>query len=409
MNIHDLPHSEQEFSTPAEWHTFLSWCQASYDTVKRAPTEEECEDAGMCPDYVVFKKPYRLSEILDLPMPIDLVKGMLPDVGVAILSAGSGAGKSWFANELCARLASDKPLGDFTFPKGPQNCIYVSGEERGAGLFRRAIAASEISLWINDHYAICDGVKFKANDYGAMKVELEWIVESMRWQDVGLIVLDTLTRLGGAENENDAPEANLIMENAMNIAEHFQCCVLLLTHLAKQDIRMGAVDDPSSYVRGSSAYSGAADTMIHLAYLPTEKNASADEKYEARHGPNARRLIRVIKSRVGTRKKDVEIRFKEQRTEDGLTYRQYEVISEEELKRDEQRREDIKKNNTMQRMLKIKELLNDFGEMSVKELSDKLEVTPQTVRNWASELYKDGYIGQRQDGNKLVYGVLAEE
>lgn len=193
--------------------------------------------------------PQRLSDVLHEPLDDWQIEGLLPRGSVAVLFGDAQAGKTFFALDLAAHIATGKQWRGRETLQGA--VVYIAAEG-GGGLKKRLRAL------IQAHPAMLSGPFRLLRQAVNVREHLPEIVT--RCRDVaedagrlGLIVIDTLSQtLFGDENGQDMA---LYIGAATELARCTGAPVLIVHHQGKDGTR-GA--------RGSSALRGNADVMIRL-------------------------------------------------------------------------------------------------------------------------------------------------
>lgn len=179
---------------------------------------------------------------------------MLPKVGVGVMVAPSGSGKTFCAIELARSLATGKPF----FREAPDDkgaTLFVFAGTEGSGLALRLDALGEadrlpISATQVGNLSETDALP---NLLADLKAEARWVLAEFG-VPVRLVVLETLAASGLLRDENDNSEASLAMANLATIAREMGALVLTSHHPAK--------DGKGS--RGASAIPSAADYTLEI-------------------------------------------------------------------------------------------------------------------------------------------------
>lgn len=196
-------------------------------------------------------QPYSTTELIQLPPPTWLVDHVLPAGGLVGLYGRPGAGKSFLAIDLALCVAMGRPWHGHEAQK--QFVLYVSAEG-GTGIAKR------VSAWLSSN-----GVSPSCPAIG-------WITESLpiyaTSEDMAvlfrrldeevqqypkLVVIDTLARcLDGDENQQE--DMGRFIAGVDRMRHEWGATVIVVHHTRKSD------DDE----RGSSAFRGAAETMLFV-------------------------------------------------------------------------------------------------------------------------------------------------
>jgi RecA-family ATPase len=193
---------------------------------------------------------YSTEELLRLPPPRWLIDRVIPAGGLVGLYGPPGCGKSFVALDIALSVASGLPWQGQTVEPG--FVVYISAEGV-AGLGRRVLS------WL------------QRQELSSLDVDVAWVMEALpvfsesedlealfgRFDELQktptLIVLDTLARcFAGDENQQQDMGAFVAGIDRMRI-EH-GATVVTVHHTNSSDGRE----------RGSTAFRGAADTMIRV-------------------------------------------------------------------------------------------------------------------------------------------------
>lgn len=190
----------------------------------------------------------------------ELIKSLLPAVGVCLLSGQSGSGKTFLALDMAASIA----LGQDWFGKRvrePGGSLILAAE--GGGTIAERLEA----IRVGKHRAV-DRMPIgwlelaePLNAKGALPRIAEAIeiakarIASEHRASLKAIFLDTLAAGFQIEDENDAGQATRAMQALQAIAARFECLVIGIGHHGKQ-IEAGH--------RGSSAWQASADAVLSV-------------------------------------------------------------------------------------------------------------------------------------------------
>lgn len=190
----------------------------------------------------------------ELPKPYVVVKNLLAQ-GFSIIAGQPKLGKSWLALDLCYCVCTGQPFLDFETTKSA--CLYFALEDNEGRLKERMYKILE------------DYEKFPENLHLATKCSPlnEGLIEELEqylkeYQDIKLIVIDTLQKVRGSQSRNqslydyDYKEIGKLKE----FADEHKLCILVIHHLRKMKDQY----DPFNNISGSTGITGAADTSIVL-------------------------------------------------------------------------------------------------------------------------------------------------
>jgi len=184
-------------------------------------------------------------------LPSWLIKGWLPDSGLAMLFGPSGAGKTFAALSMAASIASGKAWHGHKVAQGA--VIYLAGEGH-YGLRMRVAAWAQANgpeglehLYISNRGIDLDAPQAAAEVIRAIKEPAP--------DRVALVVIDTLATHFGGE-ENSARDTRQLLSAAQVIGRAYGCVVCLIHHTG-----LG----PADRARGSSSLKAAMDWQMLLA------------------------------------------------------------------------------------------------------------------------------------------------
>lgn len=214
---------------------------------------------------------WTLAELLatDFPEPEWIVEGLLPRGALVVLGGKQKIGKSWLCLQLAQAVASGAPFLRMGTQQGP--VLYLALEDGAKRLndrLRKQHAQSNGDLHFRlefpslDDPAGIDRLALEAHQVGAI-----------------LTIVDTLASAKtGQLDENDAGQMAGICNPLRQLAQVNECAILVVHHHAK-----GALGDPGTDLRGSSALAAAADANLGLYKKRGEVKATL--KLESRDLP----------------------------------------------------------------------------------------------------------------------------
>lgn len=178
----------------------------------------------------------------------DLVKGLIPKVGLTVVYGPPKCGKSFWIIDLLAHIAAGRPYRGRRVHAGPVVYIGLEGE---AGLRARAQALAE-------HLNLEGKVPFDAN-FGPLNLvkDVEQLINGIKEQCGAqfpvCIAIDTLNR-SIAGSENDDRDMGAFVRACDRIRIAFGCAVVVIHHTGKE----------ANGPRGHSSLTGAADAQISV-------------------------------------------------------------------------------------------------------------------------------------------------
>lgn len=194
------------------------------------------------------------SEIRFDPIALDFVEGLLTEKGLSVLYAPPGVGKSYFALDLAASVATGRDWRDRETKQGAVVYFCLEGQQ---GFRNRILALKKAALLDNESpfYFVETPLNFlsETDVPGFIKI----IGESLPvGAEPRMIVIDTLARATAGGNENDGADMGKAIEGANRLQAELGAHVMLVHHSGK-DLSKGS--------RGHSSLKGAADTEIELS------------------------------------------------------------------------------------------------------------------------------------------------
>lgn len=192
----------------------------------------------------------RVSEI-EIQPPSWLVEGYLTKDCLALLYGDPEAGKSFVAVTLACCVASGEPFFGRSAKTGP--VVYIAGEGR-QGMRKR------FQAWCEVHGKGLEGMPLYLSNMAApltdpaaleeVKAEIDEIGERP-----AMIVVDTLARNFGPEDENSTAAMNLFVQSLDVLRERYGAAILAVHHSGHQS---------KNRARGSSVLRGALDFEFML-------------------------------------------------------------------------------------------------------------------------------------------------
>lgn len=234
----------------------------------------------------------RTSDLLAWPDPKPLVADFLMQGEDACLYSPPKSGKTFVALDVGLSLAAGLPvLGHLNVLRPGEAVVYLSGEGH-AGMKRRIMAwGAARGLTREQIEALPFYYKTSVpptKDGNA--VALRYIAGIRQVCTPVLIVIDTMSRSLGAEDENTAAAANAYLNMVGAIREAFGCTTLTLAHSGKGE---GAA---ARGVRGSSAFTGGFDAIWLLEANKENRTAKLEAawlKDADEMGPHCFRMEQV--------------------------------------------------------------------------------------------------------------------
>lgn len=245
-----------------------------YGNAPNVPKDVESQAVSILPApkyQFLVQKPHRG---MAKPKQRWILDGVLPATGTAMLYGEGGVGKSFVASEIAFAVQNGRDFGGSATTQG--EVIYFAVED-GDGLMRRTLESME-----RDPDLMPYGLVSRELDLSGRSRDPDLLIDDLLEQFSGgqirLIIIDTLQMALGNAEESAATDATAIMRNCNRISERLGCLVLLIHHTGKEASRGH---------RGSSAFHGAATTMIKM---DGNSSAAAVTIEKQKHGPRGLRL-----------------------------------------------------------------------------------------------------------------------
>lgn len=187
--------------------------------------------------------------------------GWLPEGTVTLLSANGGVGKSNLALQLGVALVHGQE-----FMGGPvrqSRVLVLSGEDEARTVhFRVANICRDVGVPMASLQGRMQVYDLTQHDCvlwrdGHLTERLQWLADQAVRTQAEVIVIDNASDVF-ADNENDRTAVRGFMRALNLIAHHTRAAVLLLAHVDKASVRMGAGLDSNTTFSGSTAWNNSA-------------------------------------------------------------------------------------------------------------------------------------------------------
>lgn len=177
-----------------------------------------------------------------------LVRGVLPETGLAAIYGEPGSGKSYLAIDIAAHISSGLPSW-FGRPIAGRDVVYAA-LEGGRGMQQRQAA------W--DHVNGCraDQVRFLLDSFTLFdETQVTQFIDvvTAACKIGSVVIIDTLAQATPGADENSAKDMGLVLQAASAIAKAISGLVILVHHSGKE---------ASRGLRGHSSLNGAMDAVI---------------------------------------------------------------------------------------------------------------------------------------------------
>lgn len=237
-----------------------------------------------------------IDHMLSLPRPDSkwLVKPLLGDDELVMLTAEPGAGKSWLVSHLACSVTTGRKFLDHFDVAGRSQVILIDEEQSLLEVWRRL-------------ERLCNAYAYKPGDlnrfryFSRPKLNIdrdpkgfakfvddrrdELILGHKEDDGPGLIIIDSLTRIHRT-SENDAIQMAEMLENLRSVAKRLASSLLFVHHTRKtmQDLRGKKVEpDPSHAFRGTSDLRAFVDQHWFLQRIDNRRARFVHDKH--RTGP----------------------------------------------------------------------------------------------------------------------------
>ncbi|EJZ0208053.1 AAA family ATPase, partial [Escherichia coli] len=182
-----------------------------------------------------------------------VIKGLIPAESLCSTYGASGSYKSFLAISWSCHVATGMAWGGRRVSKGA--VIYIAGE--GSMGVKRRVKAWEITYGkeVTD-LCIVNAPVFPASpDYVEQVIRTAGLVKSRTGENVRLIVIDTLARCFGGNDENDSRDMGAFIQGCDAIKQATGATVLVVHHSGK---------DETKGARGSSAFRASLDAEYRI-------------------------------------------------------------------------------------------------------------------------------------------------
>lgn len=180
-----------------------------------------------------------------------LIKGWLDRGAISVVYGDANVGKSFFAIDIAHHVQEGLEWAGRRVRSG--QVLYIAAEG-GSGLNNRLVARQARFMVLRAPVTLADPAQKNRNTDGQALAEA---VERMtaRHGRFSLIVIDTMARVMGGANENEAPAIAALMANLELIRDRTGAHIMLIHHTGK---------DTSRGARGHSSLRASVDTEIEL-------------------------------------------------------------------------------------------------------------------------------------------------
>jgi RecA-family ATPase len=191
-----------------------------------------------------------------------LVQGWMPRRTTTLLAANGGVGKSNLSLQLAACLGLGRPFMSID-PVAPCRVLVLSAEDEARTVhFRLANIAGDLGVELAELEGRVYAYDLTQQDCvlwrdGAPTARMQWLADTVARHEAAVVIIDNASDVFSA-NENDRAEVRGFMRSLNAIAHASGAGVLLLAHVDKASVRMGAGSDTNSTFSGSTAWNNSA-------------------------------------------------------------------------------------------------------------------------------------------------------
>lgn len=191
-----------------------------------------------------------------------LLQGWMPRRTTTLLSANGGVGKSNLSLQLAACLGLGRSFMGLD-PVAPCRVVVLSAEDEARTVhFRLANVAADLGVGLADLEGRVFAYDLTQQDCilwrdSAPTAKMQWLADIVDRHGAECVVIDNASDVFAA-NENDRAEVRGFMRCINAIAQASGAGVLLLAHVDKASVRMGAGSDTNSTFSGSTAWNNSA-------------------------------------------------------------------------------------------------------------------------------------------------------
>jgi hypothetical protein len=284
------------------------------------------------------------------PLP-QLIEGLLPNEGLAVLAGKPKLGKSWLGLQLAVSIASGAPFLGRKVEQGGVLALFLEDSMRR---LRDRLELQRADPVLPISYV----TRFDKLDQGGLAA-LERVISA---NGIKLLIIDTVaSATSGKFDENEAAVAGAIFNPLRELAQDRHVLILALMHHGK-----GSRGDAVLDVRGSSAVPGAADAILGL--------------YQEENG----HVLRVTG-------RDLEAQELRVAFDVGRTFAWQLVGDARDLARTEAEAECVAALDAL------------GGSADAAGIAHAVGKDRATVQKHVKRMFEEGRLGRRVDGPKLVY------
>lgn len=208
-----------------------------------------------------------------------LVKGLLPQTGLAVAWGPPQSGKSFWAFDVAMHVALGFSYRGRRVQGG--SVVYIAGE--GQHGFRKRVAAFQREKMLPSDHADFYLIGEPLDLVGEREALIAAVRRSQPQISPALIVLDTLNRtLRG--DENSPEDMARYVAAADNLRDAFGCCVLIVHHCGIEGTRP----------RGHTSLTGAADAQFAVSQAGDIRTVKVEKQKDGPTGDNLSFTLREV-------------------------------------------------------------------------------------------------------------------
>lgn len=220
------------------------------------------------------------DDLAALPPMRWIVRGVLPERGLAAIYGEPGSGKSFLALDLGARISSGLP--DWFGRKIERRDVIYVALEGGRGIQSRQAA------WDTHNGLRAERIKFMISSFSLLSDEdVIGFADAVSAASTpgAVVIIDTLAQATPGADENAGKDMGLALQAAQRISEAVSGLVVLVHHSGKETSRG---------LRGHSSLNGAMDAVIYVGRDKTtgERKWRITKMKDAEMAPPARSPLR---------------------------------------------------------------------------------------------------------------------
>jgi hypothetical protein len=208
------------------------------------------------------------DDLLSVPRPRWLIKGVLPEAELGVIYGASGSGKSFMALDLFAAVARGVEWRGCRTKQS--RVVYVAAE--GQGGVRNRLEA------YRRQFDVSSGLRIVLDAPNLLRSDAKPLAEQIvAGGGADVIVLDTLAQVSPGGDENSAEDMGRVLLACRHLRRATGAMIVLIHHAGK-DLSKGA--------RGWSGLKAAADVELevnrqdHARWLKVTKNKDGDDGAE---------------------------------------------------------------------------------------------------------------------------------